>query len=105
MLQINQDGGNTSPAQLLEKEINKYSALTAGTNISIQLQVPRAGHSASSGDEPTAPGPAAPAVYTFQVLGVRGELSGERVGLRAVRVQDADVQVDIVSPPSSPPSS
>jgi hypothetical protein len=91
MQQISQTEKNTSLTQLLEKEINKYSALTAGTNISIQLQVPHPGNSASS--ESTAA-----AIHTFEVVKLQGEVSGERVGLRAVRVQDADVQVDIALP-------
>lgn len=95
------DGGNASPAQLLEREINKFSALTAGTNISIQLELPSPmASNAGSSDRPTE----ARAMHTFQVVGVRGELSGDRVALRAVRVQDADVQVNIVIPAPPAPS-
>ena len=59
------------PTSILEQQLNKYSALTAGTTIPLEIE----------GNE-----------YYFLVNETRGETGAAVFG---VRVQDADVNVDI----------
>ncbi len=66
---IKQNGND--PTSLLEREINKYSSLTTGSTISIEVDRE---------------------VYPFVVKDVKNELG---VSILGVRVQDSDVKVEI----------